>query len=46
MVTLQPPLTLKEWTAEIAKMRNTYGAPLPAQQIELLASYLHGIDGR
>ena len=46
MVLTQPPLTLDEWTAEIGKMRNTYGAPLPAEQVGILATYLHGIDGR
>src|SRR3982074_756895 len=25
----QPPLTLDEWTGEINKMRNSFGAPLP-----------------
>jgi mono/diheme cytochrome c family protein len=46
MVLRQPPLTLAEWTAEINKMRNSFGAPLPADQVGVLARYLVGINGR
>src|SRR2546421_9023185 len=46
MVLRQPPLTQDEWTGEINKMRSAYGAPIPADQVEALAKYLHGIDGR
>ena len=46
MVLRQPPLTLDEWTGEINKMRNSYGAPLPAEQVGVLARYLVGINGR
>ena len=46
MVLRQPPLTQDEWISEINKMRNSYGAPLPAEQVEPLALYLHGINGR
>jgi mono/diheme cytochrome c family protein len=46
MVLRQPPLTQDEWVGEINKMRNAYGAPLPADQVEALAKYLHGINGR
>jgi mono/diheme cytochrome c family protein len=45
MVLRQPPLTQDEWTAEINKMRNAFGAPLPADQVEALAKYLRSIDG-
>jgi len=45
MVLRQPPLTQKEWIGEINKMRNSYGAPLPADQIEILAKYLVRING-
>jgi mono/diheme cytochrome c family protein len=45
MVLRQPPLTQKEWTGEINKMRNSYGAPLPANQAEALAKYLFRING-
>jgi len=44
MVLRQPPLTQDEWVGEINKMRNAYGAPLPADQIDALAKYLHGIN--
>ena len=45
MVLRQPPLSQDEWVAEINKMRNSYGAPLPAEQVDALARYLHSIDG-
>jgi hypothetical protein len=45
MVLRQPPLTQKEWVAEINKMRNAFGSPLPADQIEYLARYLVSING-
>ena len=46
MVLRQPPLTEDEWTGEINKMRNSFGAPLPADQVAVLAKYLQGINGR
>src|SRR5712671_7025007 len=46
MVLRQPPLTEDEWTGEINKMRNSFGAPLPADQVAVLARYLVGINGR
>jgi hypothetical protein len=46
MVLEQPPLTRGEWTGEINKMRNSFGAPLPADQVETLAGYLYRIAGR
>jgi mono/diheme cytochrome c family protein len=45
MVLRQPPLTQKEWIGEINKMRSSFGAPLPADQIEALAKYLFRING-
>jgi mono/diheme cytochrome c family protein len=45
MVLRQPPLTLDEWIGEINKMRNAFGAPLPADQIDAVAKYLHSING-
>jgi mono/diheme cytochrome c family protein len=44
MVLRQPPLTQDEWVGEINKMRNSYGAPLPADQIDALAKYLRSIN--
>ena len=46
MVLRQPPLTQDEWTVEINKMRNAFGAPLPADQVEVLAKYLSSINGQ
>jgi mono/diheme cytochrome c family protein len=46
MVLRQPPLTQDEWTVEINKMRNAFGAPLPADQVEALAKYLRSINGQ
>src|ERR1700688_2340505 len=46
MVLRQPPLTQDQWTVEINKMRNAFGAPLPADQVEALAKYLRSINGR
>src|ERR1700730_6498287 len=44
MVLRQPPLTQDEWTGEINKMRNSFGAPLPADQVPALAKSLLGIN--
>jgi mono/diheme cytochrome c family protein len=46
MVLRQPPLTQDEWTVEINKMRNAFGAPVPADQVEALAKYLRSINGQ
>lgn len=39
-VITQPPLSLKQWTAEVVKMQHLYGAPIPTNQIPELAYYL------
>jgi mono/diheme cytochrome c family protein len=44
MVRRQPPLSQDDWTGEINKMRSAYGAPIPSDQVEALARYLHGIN--
>src|SRR5580698_7254792 len=36
-VMMQPPLSLKVWTAEVTKMQQKYGAPLPTNQIAPIA---------
>jgi mono/diheme cytochrome c family protein len=46
MVLTQPPLKKAEWRAEIMKMRSSYGAPIPEDQIDGLADYLENINGR
>ncbi|MEA3118324.1 MAG: hypothetical protein QOI13_1594 [Paraburkholderia sp.] len=46
MVLRQPPLTVGEWKTEINKMRNAFGAPISADQVDQLAHYLNSVDGR
>ena len=46
MVLTQPPLKKDEWRAEIMKMRSSYGAPIPEDQVDGLADYLKNINGR
>jgi mono/diheme cytochrome c family protein len=46
MVLRQPPLTDGEWKIEISKMRNSFGAPIPPDQIDALARYLGTVNGR
>jgi mono/diheme cytochrome c family protein len=46
MVLRQPPLTQDQWQGEIEKMRSSYGAPVPADQVEGLARYLQATVGR
>ena len=46
MVLRQPPLTVEEWKTEIKKMKMSFGAPIPQEQIDALADYLGSINGR
>jgi len=46
MVLRQPPLTVAEWSTEINKMKGSFGAPIPSDQIDELAHYLGNINGR
>jgi cytochrome c551/c552 len=39
-VQMQPPLSLKTWTAEVTKMQQKYGAPIPTNEIPQIAYYL------
>lgn len=39
MVLKQPALTQAEWTAEINKMRTTYGAPIDDSEVATLSAY-------
>lgn len=39
-VQMQPPLSLKAWTAEVTKMQQKYGAPVPTNVIPDIARYL------
>jgi len=40
MVLYQPARTQEQWKETINKMRSAYGAPLPAEQVDALATYL------
>ena len=48
MVLRQPARTQEQWKETINKMRNSYGAPLPAEQVDPLAVYLSRLipDGK
>jgi mono/diheme cytochrome c family protein len=46
MALRQPPLSEDEWGAEIKKMKSSFGAPIPADQIDQLAQYLGTVNGR
>ena len=39
-VATQPPLTRAQWTAEVTKMKNVYGAPIADDQIPAIVDYL------
>jgi len=39
-VQMQPPLSLKAWTAEVTKMQQKYGAPVPTNLIPEISHYL------
>lgn len=45
MVLRQPERTEAQWKATINKMRTAYGAPLPAEQTDALATYLARLVG-
>jgi len=46
MILTQPPLKKDEWRAEIMKMRSSYGAPIPEDQVDGLSEYLKNISSR
>jgi cytochrome c5 len=39
-VSTQPVLSAAQWTAEVKKMKNVYGAPIPDDQVDVIAAYL------
>jgi len=45
-VLTQPRLTRKQWTAEVAKMRNAYGAPVPESDVATIVDYLVAQHGK
>jgi hypothetical protein len=40
MVMTQPPLSLSAWKAELNKMKNAYGCPLPQSEVDELARFI------
>jgi hypothetical protein len=42
----QPPLTAKQWTAEVTKMQKAYGAPIADADIGPLVDYLMSQNGK
>jgi hypothetical protein len=44
-ITLQPRFTRQQWTAEVDKMRKTYGAPLTDPQATEAVEYLVSVRG-
>lgn len=42
----QPPLTKAQWTAEVLKMKNQYGAPIAAGDVDKIADYLVSQNGK
>jgi len=45
-ITMQPAFTRAVWTAEVDKMRKTYGAPLTDAQAAQAVDYLVAIRGK
>jgi hypothetical protein len=41
----QPPLPRKTWEAEVDKMRKTYGAPVPDEDVAAIVDYLVAVRG-
>lgn len=44
-ITMQPAFPRKVWEAEVAKMRTTYGAPIPEQLVPQIVDYLVAVRG-
>src|SRR6185312_8180471 len=45
-ISTQPRLTRSQWKAEVTKMQQKYGAPIPTNNIEALTEYLTKNYGR
>jgi mono/diheme cytochrome c family protein len=45
MVLNQPPLSRAAWQGEVAKMRDTYKAPIAAEDVPAIVNYLVGTKG-
>lgn len=46
MVLNQPNLTLQAWLAEVNKMKDAFKAPIPPEQVPVIADYLARIKGK
>ena len=46
MVLNQPALTEDAWLAEVKKMKDTFKAPVPPDQVQVIATYLASIKGK
>ncbi len=44
MVLKQPRLSEAQWRDEINKMRNAYGAPIEASEVDTLATYMSKVN--
>ncbi len=45
-VYMQPPLTRKQWSAEVTKMQKTFGAPISDEDVAPLVDYLMSQNGK
>ena len=45
-VSTQPVLSKAQWTAEVAKMKNVYGAPIPDDAVPAIVDYLTAQYGK
>ena len=41
-ITMQPPLPVATWEAEVTKMMKAYGAPIPEAAAKKITTYLQG----
>lgn len=46
MVLVQPPMSRKDWTAEVEKMRAVYKAPVAENDVSAIIDYLVATKGR
>lgn len=46
MVMNQPDLPKAAWLVEVNKMKNTFKAPIPDDQVPVIADYLESIKGK
>ena len=45
-VSTQPQLTRAQWTGEVTKMKNVYGAPIADDQVPIIVEYLTAQYGK